>query len=723
MTCLLLAGFLLWQGTGESWTFTEVTESAGIRFEHRYSGNTEPEYISGGVAVADVDRDGDEDLFFVSGSQGANALYRNNGDGTFTDIAEAAGVALPERFDCGPVFADFTADGWPDLFLGGIQGSKPLLLANNGDGTFRDVTTSTGITAQGDTFGGVFGDIDRDGDLDLFLAFWTTQHEGYLWRNNGDGTFTSIDEAAGIAEALVGVNAFAPGFADLNGDHWPDLVVVADFKTSTYFLNQGDGRFVEGDRSPITDANGMGSALGDYDNDGDLDWFVTSISPVEGNPNTGSTGNRLYRNRGDGTFEDATDEAGVREGHWGWGATFGDLDNDGDLDLCHVNGFFGNFAQGYDVDPSKLFVNVGGRFEERSASLGLVDTAQGRGVACLDYDLDGDLDLIVANNQGSPKLFRNDGHGEAHYLKVRLQDRSGNRDALGARVTIQVGDTLQVREIGNGNQFVSHNPAEAHFGLGAATRIDLLTVTWPDGARETHADIEVDRKLVLTREQAPNQGCGTATTRVLPHVTRPGNGFHSELLISNHGSLDAVVDVVAYGTGGEALAMAAIDVDVAAFTRVALASLFGDAKVSHLTLTAPREVVSAIQYRHDLAANTPAQVRERRSTAHAFEVVAGNGVLTFDGLALVNFGDGAAAVTASLLDDRGVALEEAILDAALAPRAKVSAVFSDFFQSDLSGRRVRITSDQPAHALFLRGTHPGIEPGLLFEVASTGQTE
>ncbi|MEE8586457.1 MAG: VCBS repeat-containing protein, partial [Acidobacteriota bacterium] len=387
--------------------FEDVSRQAGFNYGHGYSDGltTDARKAIGGVAVGDFDQDGFLDLYIVRGDSGPNLLFRNRGDGSFEEVGQSAGLDLRDALGSGPTFADWDGDGWADLFIGGIEQTRPRLFRNRGDGTFQEVTEECGVSVEVDTFSAAFGDYDRDGDLDLFLTHWMggrtePAQVNHLWRNNGDGTFTAVqDEAAGLAIFQETDFSLTPNFADINNDGWPDLLVAADFGTSQVFLNRQDGTFENVTSDVISDENGMGAAIGDYDHDGDLDWFVSSIWDPEPGESLGwgTTGNRLYRNRGDGTFEDVTTPAGVREGYWGWGSCFADFDNDGNLDLFHVNGFFPPGRDGprigavFSEDPSRLFMSNGdGTFRERSLELGLEDTGQGRGLVCFDYDRDGD---------------------------------------------------------------------------------------------------------------------------------------------------------------------------------------------------------------------------------------------------------------------------------------------------------------------------------------------
>lgn len=514
--------------------FVDATASSGIHYQHGYlnpTAGSEPEEFGGGVAAGDYDGDGLVDLFVVRGDIGHNLLYRNLGDNRFQDVAHEAGVAYTKRIDenyrhSGPAFADMDGDGDLDLFVGGLEHDPSFLFRNNGDGTFSDITQGSGIdtiTSQY-TLSSAFGDYDLDGDLDMFLTHWGTPREAgasidteHLWRNDTAGDrirFTDVSLISGIAVEIIEPDpvgsslggdfdyTFTPTFARITDDRYPDLVIAADFLTSRYFVNNGDGTFTnETDPSVIVDRNGMGSAVGDYDGDGDLDWFVSSIWAIPdslGNQ-TFELGNRLYNNHG-GRFSDVTEAAGVRDGGWGWGACFADFDNDGDLDLYHTNGWLEPFEpSNFHIDESRLFLAHGdGTFTEAADAAGLTDIELGHGIVCADFDDDGDVDIFQThlNETNSATLWRNDSPRN-NYLKVELVGRPPNTEAAGARIRATVAGTQQLREIHIGSNFTSQNPAVQIFGLGEATRVDTLEVEWPDGHRTTLTDIEQGQTVVV----------------------------------------------------------------------------------------------------------------------------------------------------------------------------------------------------------------------------------
>lgn len=495
-------------------SFTDVTAQAGLGFKHGFKlggPRTEPQRISGGAAAGDYDNDGWVDLYAVAGDSGSNLLFRNLSNGTFQNVAASAGVDVTETVGAGPTFADYDGDGNLDLLIGGaFPNEEVILFNNNGDGTFSDVTSDSMLdtVSKVNTFSSAFGDYDMDGDLDLFMTHWgsgvasldiSTEH---LWRNNGDGTFTDVSIESGIAPAYWEQFhfAFTPNWTDINNDGYPDMLVAGDFGTSKIFVNQKDGTFSETTTGVIDDENGMGAAVGDYDNDLDFDWFVSSIYDPNGvaEANWGISGNRLYRNNGNGVFENVTEPAGVEHGFWGWGSCFADFDNDTNPDLAHVNGFSTPSADEYFNDPTRVFMSNGnGTFTERAQELGLNDTGQGRGIVCFDYDKDGDIDIFITNNDQQPKMFRNDGGNQNNFINISLNGLAPNTQGVGAKIIITASGQKQIREIRAGNNFVSQNPAYAHFGLGSAEAVDDIEIEWLDGSTTNLQNVAANQFLTV----------------------------------------------------------------------------------------------------------------------------------------------------------------------------------------------------------------------------------
>jgi hypothetical protein len=474
-----------------AWIFTNVTPGAGVNVLHDVDtlGTVAKEQVAG-AACADYNGDGWLDLYFLGGNASHNYLFRNNGNGTFSDVAAAMGVDAPGSLGCGACFADWDGDGDPDLFVGGIEATDPKLYRNDG-GSFTDVTTASGVVMTADTYSASFGDVNGDDWLDLFVSHWGTspQGTGHIWLNDGDGTFTNADAAVGYTgfPPPGGDNTFAYNLADLDSDGDLDFVCASDFLTSHVYRNDG-GTFANiTNAGVIIDDNGMGCATGDYDNDGDIDWFVSSIYnfPFK-------VGNRLYRNNGSGVFTDATSTAAVDNGSWAWGSTMQDFDNDGWLDIYHVNGW----RNGFSSAPSRLFRNNhNATFSSIAATVGANHAGEGRGVVAFDYDRDGDLDLFLANNDQQATLLRNDGLTGANWLQVTLTGPPPNIQQIGARVKVTIGATTQMREIRCGNNFVSQDPVAAHFGLGAAATVNTLRVEWTDGTVTQQTNVAANQAV------------------------------------------------------------------------------------------------------------------------------------------------------------------------------------------------------------------------------------
>ena len=490
----------------------------------------------GGAAAGDCDSDGDIDLFITYGNTGGpnggggpNRLYLNQlaeqGNGLlFKDAAVSAGVAntrpggMNNDRHSGPAFADMDGDGDLDLFLGGLHEDPNKIYENRGDCRFVDVTANSPGVAQmaaAHTISASFGDYDLDGDLDMFLTHWGTLDELYgepparptehLWRNDSDGSgirYVNVSDEAGISALMrltratdfhgqkqIGDFTFTATFARLDADLWPDIAVAADFGTTQIFINNGDGTFRNLANPVLRDAQfGMGSALGDIDHDGDLDWFVTSIlGPGDERVNLKPWGNRFYSNDGSpALLVDDAARLGVADGSFGWAACFLDIDNDADLDIYHTNGYPVSFLtpnDPYQSDASRAFVmNDSGTYTNEAEALGLATRTSGRGVVCADFDHDGDVDILELTEAAgnSAKLWENRRAAAGrHFLRVKLEGLPPNTAAAGARVFARIGATEQMREIMIGSNYTSQNPTVQIFGLDASTTIDELRVEWP----------------------------------------------------------------------------------------------------------------------------------------------------------------------------------------------------------------------------------------------------
>jgi len=522
--------------------FTDVARQAGLHEQVIWGPVDRKTYVletvGCGAAFLDCDNDGWLDIFVLSGSrmEGApgatNRLYRNNRDGTFTDVTERAGLRRTGWASAVAV-GDYNNDGFEDLFVTYWGGY--VLYRNNGDGTFTDVTEQAGLRHGSTTrmgSGCTFVDYDRDGRLDLFVASYldfdpkkvpppgqdsTCTWKGIavhcgprglppgtasLYRNNGDGTFTDVSVASGVAKAR-GSYLMTAVAADLDNDGWPDIYVAGDSTPSFLFRNNHDGTFREvGVRSGAAlneDGSvqaGMGVAVGDYDLNGSLDLLKTHFADDT---------SILYRNDGKGFFDDVTIASGlaVETRYVGWGAGMVDLDNDGLPDLfIATGGVFPEVAAklpAYPMEtPCVIFRNLGsGRFEE------LMPEAVAhcsRGCAFGDFDNDGDVDVLVVNLNEPPSLLRNDVRGGGHWLKVKLAGVKSNRSAIGARVIARYGGRQQAQEVLSQSSFYSVNDPRLHFGLGAAESADL-EIRWPNGERELVGGVKADQ-LVVIREGA-----------------------------------------------------------------------------------------------------------------------------------------------------------------------------------------------------------------------------
>lgn len=517
--------------SAEAWRFTDVTESSGLTTNapaERDDGarprpTTLEERIAGGVAVADYDQDGDVDVY-VTAQRGENnrlfenrRLFRKDGDvvegsGGFREVGARAGAALESDVATGPLFFDFDGDGWLDLFVGSVSSVAPTLLRNQGDGTFEDVSLEIGPEVA-NAVSASAGDFDGDGWLDLFLTHWgAPPNDCYLWRNREGRGFECLDEELGILPIVAeGLDAtFAANFVDIQGDGWLDILVTADFGQTRLLLNRGGTRIDVYKGPELSDENGMGPAVGDFDGDGDFDWFVSSIFDDDGvtEGNWGTTGNRLYENRGDGTFLDVTDMAAVREGDWGWGSCFGDFNQDGWLDVAHVNGWPQGSAQFRDTNARLFLGSAAGSFIETAQSLGFDDRGDARGLSCADYDGDADLDLFVAHRDGTLRLFRNDAP-KGRALVVELAGPWPNIEAIGAKVSLSTQAHTQVRPIQAGSSYVSQSPSVAHFGLGDTAEAARVVVHWPDGSTSSVTNSHSERITIQRSAPTLSGGCNS----------------------------------------------------------------------------------------------------------------------------------------------------------------------------------------------------------------------
>ena len=520
--------------------FTEVAQEAGLDYQQApraTEAGCDDEavarpcaftavHMSGGAATGDVDGDGLFDLY-VTRVDAPGILYRNLGGGQFEDQTERFALQSAQGGN-GAAFADLDNDGDQDLYVTNLLERRYELFIHEGERFVERAEprgASIATTHRHYGFGVAFGDYDRDGYLDLHTTEWVqlakpdgVPNHARLLRNRGGeapGSFEDVTTLAGVdlASGPRGTRtSFASTFSDLDDDGWPDLVVTADFNTSHLFWNEGDGTFIDGTSySRVgTDLNGMGAAFGDYDGDGDIDWFVAAIYDPDYRCDGvtcgwGTDGNRLYQNQGARVFADRTDHAGVRDGGWGWGAAFFDPDNDGDLDLVMTNGvdFSNDEAALFRGDATRLYRNDGdGTFTDVASEVGIADRGDGRGLLVFDYDDDGDEDVLVVQHEGRPLLYRNDGGNARAWLRVRLHGTRSNRDGVGARLLLRrgPGEVPLLRELRGGSDFLGQSEGVVHFGLGEHDGpIDELRVIWPSGLIQVERNI--DARTTITLEE------------------------------------------------------------------------------------------------------------------------------------------------------------------------------------------------------------------------------
>ena len=534
--------------------FVDVAAAAGLNLPTIYGGVDSKKYIlestGCGCAFIDYDNDGWLDIFLLCGTRiegpppgATNRLYKNNRDGTFTDVTEKAGLHAV-GWASGVCIGDYNNDGYEDIFC--TYFGQNILYRNNGDGTFTDVTKTTGLLNDEPRWGAGCGflDYNRDGHLDLFVSNYvrfsiehapvpgadtncnwkgipvecgprglpTGRHS--LYRNNGDGTFTDVSQQAGIAKAKqsYGMTVVA---ADLDEDGWPDIYVACDSTPSLLFMNNHDGTFrEEGVLRGVAlsddgeEQAGMGVGIGDYNLDGHLDLFKTHFA---------DDANVLYRNDGKGNFDDVTRSSrlGVETRYVCWGAGIVDVDNNGYPDLFMVSGNVypeveRKLIQYANKTPRAVFRNLGNNtFEELldAAGPGVAEAHCSRGCAFGDFDNDGDIDVLIVNLNEPPSLLRNDIRGKQNWIKVKLEGVKSNRSAIGARVLAHYGGKTQAQTVLSQSSFYSCNDPRLHFGLGNFTSASL-DVYWPNGLRETFRSLPANQLITLKEcvGVVPNKG-------------------------------------------------------------------------------------------------------------------------------------------------------------------------------------------------------------------------
>ena len=535
---------LAWAAPQTLYPFRQVPPAAsGINWKHTAAHSPQkylPETTGAGCAFLDYDNDGWMDVYLVNSGRCdffnpdpplRNALYRNNHDGTFTDVTEKAGVAAG-GYGQGVAVGDYNGDGFPDIYV--TQYGRSILYHNNGDGTFTDVTEKAGVAAPGWSSSAVWFDYDNDGRLDLFVCRFVDfdksknlpcaagDSPGYciprlykpmtswLFHNNGDGTFTDVSKASGIANFLG--KAWGVVATDINNDGRMDLFVANDTVQNFLFMNRGNGKFEEvGAPAGVAFSeagrprSGMGVDSADFNQDGWMDLFVANIDHEMYS---------LYQNNHDETFDDDAGAAGISSATRlmsGWGLKFFDYDNDGNLDLIVANGHPDDLiVKKYDnvgyLEPPLLFHNTGRGLKNVSAESGPIfsQPLPARGLALGDFDNDGAVDVLISCNNEGPVLLKNDVGSKNHWLGIKLVGKKANIDAVGAYISYQAGDLKRSRmKVGGGSYLSSHDPRLV-LGLGQATKIDWLEVKWPQpsGLTQRFTNLPIDRYATLREGEA-----------------------------------------------------------------------------------------------------------------------------------------------------------------------------------------------------------------------------
>ncbi len=521
--------------------FTDVREAAGITFKHDATMSEDKNYIEtmgSGVGWIDYDQDGLMDLYFVQ-STGTewykpprplrSALYHNNGDGTFTDVTEKAGVGTEGFYGQGVAVGDYDNDGYPDMLVTGY--GHTILYHNNGNGTFTDVTAKAGVADEGNwsTSAGWF-DYDKDGYLDLLICnyiqwtpktnLWCGDHKpGYraychpdnyrgerikLYHNNRDGTFTDVSDVSGVGKPEA--KGMGVVLADLNNDGWPDIMIANDTWPNFLFLNNHDGTFRDVSFISGVVASddgkyeaGMGVDAADVDGDGWLDIYVTHLA---------SELNRLYHNNHDESFDDATFSSGLGNkaiNLSGVSAKMFDYDNDGWIDIFQTNGAMLDNITMYHSEisfpePKLMFRNQGrGKFEKVSDQMGadFMKPTVGRGMAVADFDNDGDLDVAISNSNDYPQLLRNDGGNANHWLEVMLLGVKSNRDGRGTALKLTSEGFVEYRQAEGGMSYMSAHDPRIHFGLGQRKSVESLVITWPSGIVDKLVNVPINQIITV----------------------------------------------------------------------------------------------------------------------------------------------------------------------------------------------------------------------------------
>ena len=568
------------KGANKQVKFERVNDQVGITFKHEraefapHLENIMPWLTAGGagVAVGDYNNDGRDDIYLVSSKLGAkNHLYRNDGEFRFTEVAEDVGLAgvNDDKVTGTSSFAmwfDYDNDGWQDLLL--LRFGMTSLFHNEQGKSFKEVTKKSGVERRTNSLSAIAFDYDNDGDLDIYIGgyfpeidfndhgssskvlfdSWETARNAgrnYLFRNNGKGKFKDVTSKAGLHDSGW---AMAVGHSDFNNDGWQDIYIANDFGTDIVFKNLGNGKFenISEKSIGIDTKKGMNTEFGDFNNDGLMDIYITNMTE----PYLHEC-NMLWKNNGDETFTDVSQESNACDTDWGWGAKFVDVDNDGLLDLYAANGFISAgdkeymdilldfiFREDVDLTDAHDWPKMGGYsmagyernvlfkqtpegFDNIAKSAGVDSIRDSRGVAIADFDHDGRMDIVVSNVHAAPDLYRNVSPIKSNWLQIELEANSKkiNRDAIGAKIKLVAGGKQQFREITSASGFDAQSSLRAHFGIAAAEVIDSVTVTWPNGDVQTHKDLKINT-IYRLRKDGRALALGSNTTPAISSISR-----------------------------------------------------------------------------------------------------------------------------------------------------------------------------------------------------------
>ena len=501
MISILLEGLLIAQ-------FKDVSHLLGEDNWHSFNQifDEMPLRVSAGIAVSDVNNDGFQDLLFSLGDNQCLKLLVNKEGREFVDETSMYNLSNLSFRSSSPHFFNLNNDEFIDFIVGSVDGTPPKVFLNiNGEKFELQENTGFEILAGRNTITIQSTDYNNDGFEDLFLSHWLEDFEqDHFWENLGNGKFKPADTDLDFYSPFDTIDyCHNAKFLDINGNGFEDLLLTSDFGTSQVWLNLSGDKFIYIPHYNLSEENGMGSALGDFDNDGDFDWFVTSVYDDDGilEGNWGGSGNKFYKNEGLGNFIESSEELRVYDSSWGWGTTFADFNNDGYQDIITVNGW----PQGSDQfknDHLKLFISNQAEFFIESASqLGILDTLQGRGVSVFDYNQDGCLDIVTSNYRGPLKLYENQCINDYHYLTISLWESNQKPFGEDCRIEIYNGSKIQLRKVSNSSNYVSQNPLEVHFGLKNNKVVDSLKVYWSDNSTSVLLNVEANQKLHIAKPE------------------------------------------------------------------------------------------------------------------------------------------------------------------------------------------------------------------------------